>query len=260
MRIALITGASSGMGREFAVQLSKKTDVDEFWLVARRENRLVELAQSLGVKTRIFALDLTNESAIDTLCVALAEEKPEIKYLVACAGYAKFGSYDEIEERDVSGMLDLNAKSLALLTQKSLPFMSKGDKIIHLASISAYMPVQNLAVYGATKAFVLSYSRALGAELKPRKISVTAVCPGWTQTEFFDCAKSDKETNGPKKFKPMSRTDKVVKKAIKDANKGKTVSIYGAYWKMMHAITKILPKSFAMRIWRSMQKNKGEKN
>ena len=254
MKIALITGASSGMGREFAVQISRLGEVDEVWLVARREERLKSLAETLPVKSRVFALDLTDCEAIPTLIAELEKENSEIKYLVLCAGYAKFGSYDQIADRDVSGMIDLNAKSLAVLTQKTVTYMRKGDHIIHLASISAYMPVENLAIYGATKAFVLSYSRALGAELKPRKISVTAVCPGWTDTEFFDSANNGENAKGPKKFKPMSRTDKVVKKALKSARKGKSVSIYGAYWKMMHVVNKIFPKKFAMAIWHKMQK------
>lgn len=254
MKIAIITGASSGMGRELALAIDKTGEVDELWLIARRENRLNELAGELKTAARVFPLDLTEEQSVYSLAEELEGLNPEIKYLVSCAGYGKFGSHEQIADQDVTGMIDLNVKAVTLLAQKAAPYMGKGDHIVNLASISAYMPLENLAIYAATKAFVLSYSYALRAELKKKGVTVTAVCPGWTQTEFFVNAANGEQAKGPKKVKPMSDPRKVVKKAMRDARRGKAVSIYGAYWKLMHVMSKLFPKGFAMAIWHLMQK------
>lgn len=125
-----------------------------------------------------------------------------------------------------------------------------------MCSISAYLPLENMSVYAASKAYVLSYCYALRRELKKTSITVTAVCPGWVDTEFAACAHNGDGVNGPKDLKPITTADKVVRRAIKAANKNKPVSIYGATWKAMHVMTKILPKRFSMLFWHAMQKRK----
>lgn len=254
MKIAIITGASSGMGREFARSIDKLAEVDELWLVARREQRLKELASELKTPARVFPLDLTDVQSVYAIAAELEKVNPEVKYLVSGAGYGKFGSFDQIPDSDATGMIDLNVRALTLMSQKTAPYMQKGDRIINVASISAYMPLENLAIYAATKAFVLSYSYALGAELKKQGVTVTAVCPGWAQTEFFVAAANGEQAKGPKKIRPIADPKKVVKKAMRAARHGKKVSIYGVYWKAMHVMSKLFPKKISMAIWHSMQK------
>ncbi len=256
MKIAIITGASSGLGKEFAKQIDERKVCDEIWLVARREDRLNALSETLSTDCRVFPLDLTEPSSIDSLARAVEKSGAEIEYLVNAAGFGKFGNYDEVGRDDVRGMIDLNARALADVTIALLPYARKGTHIIEIASISAYLPLENMSVYAATKAFALSFSYSLREELKPRKITVTAVAPGWIDTEFAAVAHNGESANGPKSLRPMTTPDKVVEKALRDAEKNKPVSILGLTWKGMHVLSKLYPKSLAMAFWHGMQKRK----
>lgn len=256
MKIALITGASSGMGREYAKQIDKMKECDEIWIIARREERLNALKAELSTLTRVFPFDLTDPEQLASLIEAVKSSGAEVKYLVNAAGFGKFGDYSEVGLTDIAGMIDLNDKALVLLTAALIPQMKRGSHIIEMCSISAYLPLENLSVYAASKAFVLSYCYALRSELKKTGITVTAVCPGWVDTEFAACANNGDGVNGPKDLKPITTADKVVGKAIKAANKNKAVSIYGGTWKAMHVMTKVLPRSVGMAFWHSMQKRK----
>ena len=166
MGIAIVTGASSGMGREFALQLHKEERFDELWVIARRETALESLRSQVPCPLRIIALDLTKKESLDTYRDLLAREKPEVAVLVNCAGFGKFGRYDQIPLQDCMDMIDLNCKALVAMTQLTLPYMKGGSKIVQLDSLSAFQPVPYINVYGSTKAFVLSYSRALNQELE----------------------------------------------------------------------------------------------
>lgn len=256
MKIALITGASSGIGREYARQIDKMKECDEIWVVARREDRLNALKEELSATTRVLPFDLTDGEQLGALIEAVKSSGAEVKYLVNAAGFGKFGNYSEVSLADVVGMIDLNDKALTLLTAALIPQMKRGSHIIEMCSISAYLPLENMSVYAASKAYVLSYCYALRAELKKTGITVTAVCPGWVDTEFAACAHNGDGVNGPKDLKPITTADKVVRRAIKAANKNKPVSIYGATWKAMHVMTKLLPKSVGMALWHSMQKRR----
>lgn len=256
MKIALITGASSGMGREYAKQIDKMKECDEIWIVARREERLNALKDELGTVTRVLPFDLTDSVQLGSLIDAVKSSGAEVKYLVNAAGFGKFGDYSEVSLSDIAGMIDLNDKALTLITAALIPQMKRGSHVIEMCSISAYLPLENMSVYAASKAYVLSYCYALRRELKKTGITVTAVCPGWVDTEFAACAHNGDGVNGPKDLKPITTADKVVRRAIKAANKNKPVSIYGATWKAMHVMTKIFPKRFSMLFWHAMQKRK----
>lgn len=256
MKIALITGASSGMGREYAKQIDKMKECDEIWIVARREERLNVLKDELSTVTRVLPFDLTDGVQLGALIEAMKSSGAEVKYLVNAAGFGKFGDYSEVSLSDIAGMIDLNDKALTLITAALIPQMKRGSHVIEMCSISAYLPLENMSVYAASKAYVLSYCYALRRELKKTGITVTAVCPGWVDTEFAACAHNGDGVNGPKDLKPITTADKVVRRAIKAANKNKPVSIYGATWKVMHVMTKILPKRFSMLFWHAMQKRK----
>lgn len=256
MKIALITGASSGMGREYAKQIDKMKECDEIWIVARREERLNVLKDELSTTTRVLPFDLTDSVQLGSLIEAVKSSGAEVKYLVNAAGFGKFGDYSEVNLSDIAGMIDLNDKALTLITAALIPQMKRGSHVIEMCSISAYLPLENMSVYAASKAYVLSYCYALRRELKKTGITVTAVCPGWVDTEFAACAHNGDGVNGPKDLKPITTADKVVRRAIKAANKNKPVSIYGATWKAMHVMTKIFPKRFSMLFWHAMQKRK----
>ena len=189
MKIAVVTGASSGIGREFVKQMGHfYRNLDEIWVIARRGHRLQELNQLSMVPIRILEGDLLREEVYEKLEKLLREEAPDIRMLVNGAGFGKSGTVEDILEEDKAlqtEMITLNCTALSRITFCCLPCLSRGSRIIQMASAAAFSPQPSFAVYAATKAYVLSFSRSLGAELKRRGIYVTAVCPGPVDTEFF---------------------------------------------------------------------------
>lgn len=253
MRIAVVTGASSGMGREFVRQLAEQERLDEIWVVARREARLLELQKQVAVALRPLALDLTQEKSFEKYAALLAQERPDVAILVNCSGYGKFGHFTEVSLEDMMGMIDLNCKALVCMTALTLPYMKKGAEIYQLDSLSSFQPVPYLNIYGATKAFVLSSTRALNVELAPRGIRAMAVCPGWVDTEFFDRAETQ-EKKVVTYFNAIYQPGDVVKTALKDMKKGKDVSIHGFKVRVQVFFTKLLPHRLVMRVWMKQQK------
>ena len=170
MKIAIVTGASAGMGREFARQIPYfYKGLDEIWVIARRRERLVSLSGDGVLPYRIFQGDLQKDQVYQDLDQALKEEKPDIRMLVNAAGFGKTGSVKEIAYREPDSqveMIDLNCRALTRMTLLCLPYIKFGGRIVNLASAAAFCPQPSFAVYAATKSYVLSFSRALGAELK----------------------------------------------------------------------------------------------
>ena len=256
MRIAIVTGASSGMGREFVKQVSKKEKFDEIWVIARRKEALESLKKEVKVKIRPITLDLQNPESFETYKKLLAEEKPEVALLANIAGYGKFGKYDEISLEDCLGMIDLNCKALVAMSQLTIPYMKRGSKILQLDSLSAFQPVPYLNVYGSSKSFVLSYSRALNRELKTKGIRVMSVNPGWVKTEFFDHA-TKSSNDAITYFNVMYDAKDVIKTAIRDLyHTKKDVSIHGFQIKAQVLLVKLLPHKIVMEIWMRQQKHK----
>lgn len=248
MKVAIVTGASSGMGRETAVQLADRFGgLNEIWLIARRMNRLDELEECLPVPVRKFDLDLTVPEQRVRLEEALKAQHPDVKILVNASGYGKIGRVGSVSLEEESGMPDLNCTALCAVTHMVLPYMSRNSRIIQFASSAAFLPQPGFAIYAATKSFVLSYSRALNEELRGREITVTAVCPGPVRTEFFDIA----ETTGKiplYKQLTMANPKKVVKLAIRDSSMGKTISVYGPLMKVFRILCKIVPHSLILKL------------
>lgn len=255
MRIAIITGASSGMGKEFALQLPAWETFDEMWVIARRAERLEELKTLVPFPVRPISLDLTQPDSFDRYQQLLRDEAPDVGLLVNCSGFGKFGTYAQIPTADSARMIDLNCKALMLMTELTLPYMHKGAKIVELDSLSAFQPVPYLNVYAATKAFVLSYSRGLNQELKPRGIRVMAVNPGWVQTEFFDHA-FQTSNEAVTYFNKMYQPQDVVATALRDLYKrSKDVSIHGAPVRWQVRAVKLLPHRLVMKVWLRQQKH-----
>ena len=254
-RIAIITGASSGMGREFVRQLPAWEQFDELWVIARRAERLEALKSEVSLPVRPISLDLTDPLALEHYADLLDAVKPNVGLLANIAGFGRFGRYDQIPLADSLRMIDLNCKALVAMTELTLPYMRRGAKLMNLDSLSAFQPVPYINVYGSTKAFVLSYTRALGRELRPRGIRVMAVNPGWVKTEFFDHAlttSNDAVTYYNKVYDPAD----VMATALKDLYRTKKdVSIHGARVRWQVRLTKLLPHSTVMNIWMKQQKH-----
>lgn len=248
MKIAIVTGASSGMGRECAIQLADQFGgLSEIWLIARREERLKELEKILPVPSRSLALDLTKEEDRKKLGSLLEKEKPEVKFLVNASGYGKIGAVGGVPLAEETGMVALNCEALCAVTHLVLPYLCEKGRILQFASAAAFLPQPGFAVYAATKAFVLSYSRALNEELKPRGIKVTAVCPGPVKTEFFAIAETTGEIPLYKRL-TMANSARVVRLAIRDSIIGKPVSVYGPLMKAFWLLTKAVPHSWLLRV------------
>lgn len=259
MRIAVITGASSGMGAEFARQIDRgEEDIDEIWLIARRKQRLEEVGKELSHPSRVFPLDLTKEESFQTLEDAMKEAKVQVGILVNCAGYGKIGNYAKVSRYDSINMIDVNCSAAVNITLSCLPFMRPGDRILQLCSTAAFQPLQHINIYGATKAFLYDYTRALRMELLPRKIAVTAVCPFWVKdTEFIAIAKKG-QRNGEKppiKSFPFATTSKkVVKSALRCSRRGYAVCTPGAFCTIHRIFAKIIPREALCYFWELMRR------
>jgi short-subunit dehydrogenase len=251
MKIAVITGASSGMGREFVLQLSREKQFDEIWVIARRTDRLESLREEVSTPIRPLSLDLTKDESIETYRALLESEKPEVSVLVNASGIGKFGTFADMKLEDMNRMIDLNCKAYVAMTYATLPYLAQGSEVYQLDSLSSFQPVPYICVYGATKAFVLSFSRALNVELKKRGIRMMAVCPGWVKTEFFDHAVTDDTITYYNKF---FTPEQVITRALRDMKRGKDVSICGFSVRAQVFFTKLLPHKLVMKIWCKQQK------
>ena len=260
MKIAIVTGASSGMGREFVLQLSQYVQVDEIWAIARRENALKALKTTVPV--RAVPLDLCEAASFDAFSQLLAQEKPDVKLLVNAAGFGKMGRFDKISPAEECRMIDLNCKSLVAMTRLVLPYMASGSHILQLDSLSAFQPVPYLSTYGATKSFVLSYSRAMNRELRASGIRMMAMNPGWVKTEFFDHAMQTNGDDEVQYFNFLYEADAVVATGLRDLYKTKKdYSVHGFPIRMQVRLVKLLPHGMVMSTWLAQQKkpknNKG---
>ena len=253
MKIAVVTGASSGMGREFVLAVDKSFDLDEIWVIARRAERLNALREECKTPLRVLALDLSVRESFDEYAALLQQEQPQIRVLVNAAGYGLFGTFSELPLDGQLGISDLNDKALTAMCLLSLPYMQSGDAIVNLGSNSSWQPVPYIAVYAASKAYVLSFSRAIGRELKEKGIHVMCVCPGWVKTEFMDRAVHDDTVQY---YDRWYTAKQVVDRAMRDLKKKKKVSILGAPVRRQVRLVKLLPVDVIMNIWCKQQGKK----
>ena len=243
-RIAIITGATGGIGREFT-RLLVEEDIDEVWTVARNEKKLEEVKKLYGEKVIPLAKDLTHTEEICEIEEKIKGESAEVLYLVNNAGMAKMGSYQEFSIQELENTIDLNCKAPVILSNLCIPYMKKGSHILNISSASAFQPNPYINLYAASKAFERSYSRALNVEVENLGIIVTAVCPSWVDTEMLI-----KERNGKKvKFPGIVTAEAVAKQAMKDAKKGKDRSICSFYVKCQHVNVKLMPQKLTMKLW-----------
>lgn len=265
--VIVVTGASSGMGCEFTHQIAYwasvgRVDADEIWVIARRRERLEELEYAVPVPVRVIALDLTDPDDIDSYRQLLAEERPNITILANCAGFGAMDHFENVPLRTHLTMVDLNIKAPIAIATHSLPYMRAGAHVMNLCSISGFLPCPYINVYAATKAFMVSWSRALGRELAYRGIKVTAACPYWVRTEFIARAQGSGDGARGRTGEPASSASSsssssaaqsftnflgimdataVVRCIINDMFRGRALSLPGLPAKAIFAASKLLP-------------------
>lgn len=242
MQIAVITGATSGIGREFYRLISVHYPrLDEIWCIGRNLKKLSCLPAPKTSRLRVFRLDLSKEEDLQSFSHSLKEHPDvQIKLLVNAAGTGKYGAFEETDPKEHTDTIRLNCEALTALTAICLPYMKAKSRLIQICSGSAFFPQPDFAVYSASKAYVLAFSRALAAELKPRGITVTTVCPGPVDTPFL--ARSREGVSVPDyKRKGTVKASSVARQALLDASKGKSLSIYGTNMKALYLFSQILP-------------------
>ena len=252
-RWAIVSGASSGIGSEFARLLALKGY--SVVLVARREDRLralaAELESSAPVKTRVLAADLGEPGASSTLAAALEADGLVLEVLVNNAGFGERGAFAETDWDREYAMMQLNMVALVELTKRILPGMvaRRRGHILNVASTAAFQPGPFMAVYFATKAFVLSFSEGVNEELRGSGVSLTTLCPGPTDSEFFDAAKMQ----GSMLFKRKIPTSRAVATAGLDAMfAGKRTVIHGLSNRIGTTFARLLPRAQVIRIIRGL--------
>ena len=239
--IAIVTGATGDIGEEFVKSLLAETD--QVWAVGRSENKLTSLMEKYGDKIVPVRVDLSDRNDIFSFCEKIESEKPEIRYLVNNAGVAKMKPVSDFTLEEISDMLDINDKAATLICRACIPYMVKGSYILNVASASAFQPNPYIALYSASKAYLLSYTRSLNVENE--NITCTAVCPGWVDTKMLPKQRDGKDIRYP----GMTPASKVVEVALKDCHKGKDVSVCSFYFRYMRFLSKVTPHSIAMKMW-----------
>lgn len=248
MNVVVITGASSGLGKEYVRQVvTQLPEIDEIWLVARRRERLEAIAAEYEGKVfRSLALDLCRNEDRETYRQALANSGATVKVLINNAGYGKLGDFADMPTAEQVGMVELNCAALTAVTSLTLPYMAAGSGILNVSSIASYVPTPRMAVYCSTKAYVSSFSQALRAELRPRGIHVLAVCPGPMETEFLDVA--DVKGNS-KTFEslPYCRPEAVARLSLKRLLRGKGWHTPRGFYKLYRVLAKLIPNRLLMK-------------
>lgn len=240
-KIGIITGASSGMGRECILQLKKSSwNVDELYIIARRKDRLLEIKKEItDYIVKVIPMDISNPEERLKLKEFLQMEQPEVLFFVNCAGVGYGGSFLSLSEEEILNMLQINVLAMSALTRIILPFMSKGSHLIQFASSAAFFPQKDFAVYAASKTYVYYFSKALHREVSNHKIHVTIVCPGPVETEFLEISNKGGKQKTLKRLTTV-KPRPVVKKALRDAKKGKKLSIYGLPMKLVYFLSKLV--------------------
>jgi len=243
--VALITGASAGIGTEFATRLAEQHY--DLVLVARRRDRLAEIASKQralhGIRVEVIDADLSPPGTVDAIVAEVARLGITVDMLVNNAGFGTHGRFESLSPERERDEVAVNVASLVALTHAFLPAMLERGRggVINVASTAAFQPVPYMAVYGATKAFVRSFSEALHEEVRGRGVRVLALCPGPTATEFFDRAVAIAPG-------PIRTAREVVTTALAAYDAGKPVAIDGPSNKIMIALSGLIPRTWSTRI------------
>ena len=250
MNLAIITGASSGLGREYArIVAEKYPQLDEILLIARRRERLEELALAFpNRRVHVLPLDLTAPNSMDVIDRWLTERGARVGLLINNAGYGILGDMAEGDVPSQAGMVTLNCGALTALCTLVLPYIRRGGVIINVSSIASFVPTPRMAVYGATKSFVASLSRALREELKARRINVLALCPAPMDTEFLDVAGISGGHSKTFDTLPHISASLAADGAVRQAFRGRAVYTPTFFYKFYRVLAKLLPHAWLVRL------------
>jgi len=250
MKIAIVTGASSGLGQEYVKALTKDyAELDEIWVIARRADRLEALVDAYpSMRIRPLALDLTEQESYEVLRQTLEAEQPEVKVLINNAGFGTLGNFDTMEMVTQTRMVDLNNRALTAVTAVALRYMKKGSFVINVCSIASFAPNPRMTVYCSTKAYVLSFSKSLRFELKPRGINVLAVCPGPMDTEFLPAAGIGKGASHTFDTLPRVNPAMAATRSLRLAAKGRGIYTPRLFFKFYRVLAKLLPHGLVMHL------------
>jgi short-subunit dehydrogenase len=241
--VTLVTGASAGLGVHFARQCRKRGEA--LVLVARRRDRLEALAAELG-SSHVIAADLTSPGAAARLLADVEGLGLQVDTLINNAGFGLSGGFAEASPERLIGMIDLNVRSLTELCRLVLPGMVERRKgaILNVASTAAFQAGPNMAVYYASKAYVLSLTEAIHQEMKGKGVKVSALCPGPTATEFFEVAESAGSTLAKMATDPVA----VVEAGLRGLDRNRAIVIPGATNKIGAFGTRLMPRAALRRI------------
>lgn len=259
MKIAIVTGASSGIGEAFLRELVKTDGAfgrsfDQIWIIARRMDKLEALRNELGDSVVPLKMDLTAPEDIVILEDKLRSEKPKVDLLINCAGMGKRGTVFDNSLDALEKTVELNCNCLTKITRICLPYMTEdnpdyknGPRILNIASSAAFLPQPGFSVYAASKSYVTSFSRALRVEVRKFNIGVTTVCPGPVKTEFLKKATDNKEGDFTG-IRALCAADpvKLAKASLKAARKGRGMLVYKVSQKALHVASKIVPTSLIL--------------
>lgn len=249
MKTAIVTGASSGLGREFVRQLADVfPEVECYWLIARRADRLEELAAAVPEKqVECLPMDLCDTMSFMAIQEKLNAQKPEIVLLVNNAGCGYLGKVGEADTASQTRMIDLNLRALTAITNMTVPFMVPGSRILNVSSIASFCPTPRMTVYSSTKAYVSSFTVGLAEELKPKGITVTAVCPGPMKTEFLEVGNI---TGHSRTFEHLPYCDqvRVAGGALRAARAGRTIYTPKLFYKFYRVLAKATPVKLMVKL------------
>lgn len=251
MKTAIITGASSGLGAEFVRQLrSAFPEIECIWLIARRKESLEKTAECCrgNVKVIIMPLDLTKPESLRSYALQLESRRPDVRLLINNAGCGVLGNVGEASTSSQTNMVDINVRALTAITSMTLPYMQFGSHIINISSIASFCANARMTVYSSTKAYVSSFTRGLAEELRPRGISVTAVCPGPMDTEFLPVAGITDGASHTFDVLPRCDVRKVVSGAYRASKAGQVFYTPTAFYKFYRLAAKILPGSIVVKL------------
>ncbi len=248
MKIAIITGASAGLGLEFLKAAPDCfPEIEEYWLIARRKEKLLEAAKTVRRQCRIFPLDLTKEDSYKVVEAELKKLEPEVTLLVNNSGCGYLGNVGEGELENQLRMVDLNLRGLTAMTHVTIPYMARGSHIINVSSIASFCPNARMTVYSAGKSYVSAFTYGIGEELRGRGIVATAVCPGPMDTDFIYLG----EIKGNSKtfdVLPYCNPAKVAAGAYRAALAGKANYTPRMFYKLYRVLAKLLPTALTMKL------------
>lgn len=259
MKVTLITGASAGIGEAFTKRLA--AEKHDLLLIARSENKLQLLCKELVAKHSInaqyIAVDLTKPDA-DKIIFEEAEKRGlEVEWLINNAGIGSGGDFLEYDLKSIKDMMHLNMDAMVALTHRFLPQMRarKSGKIINVGSMASFGPIPYMNIYAATKNFVRAFTEALHEENRLLNIQVMLLCPGATETNFFEAAKIGADRKSSFSSKELETPEQVVASALKGIKKNKTIVVLGTQNKIVRRILHFVPNSIALPLFGKQMRN-----